>query len=439
MQDVIPYKRLKDALPHLVDPETGIISRLKELPRQSHMPDVIYFKADGCKTNILGNDPFFPTSGGTSLDRDRALAKAVGEAVERYCASNLPVSEFIFTSFDELEGAAMQPSRIQHYSPQQLADPSFPLHELRDSSTVNWVKTHGTDKNEDLWVPAAYMYCPYLFDSQIGEKPFYEPISTGFASHIGFERAAINGILEVIERDAFMFTWLAMISHPRIIHASLTPLHKELLRRFEVVGYKITLIDATPDSGLCTVIGIVKGSFEGNVPFFVGASTHPDPVFTITKCLEELALMERYVARLMLTLKPWEELSDFSTVKGLRDHVPIWLHPEMIPNADFLTQSTKEISLDEMNQIPIEEDREGLNHLIDLVRDTGGETILFDITSPDIESLGLKVVRSLIPEYIPLNKNYACRPLGNKRLVQKMNNLSPGISGGLNPFPHPFA
>jgi hypothetical protein len=78
------YGLLKEILPSLVRADTGIIRSIEEMPRQSDMSDIFYYKAHVVNTGPL-NDTIdnFQVTAGTSLIRDRAMAKAIGEGIER--------------------------------------------------------------------------------------------------------------------------------------------------------------------------------------------------------------------------------------------------------------------------------------------------------------------------------------------------------------------
>ena len=90
-----PASVLKAALPFLVNPDHGLIKTVYEMPREARMPKVFYYKA------VLGNpDPslpvdHFPVSAGTALTRDRAMQKAIGEAIEQYGAGCLDEEKMI--------------------------------------------------------------------------------------------------------------------------------------------------------------------------------------------------------------------------------------------------------------------------------------------------------------------------------------------------------
>jgi ribosomal protein S12 methylthiotransferase accessory factor len=436
------YKRLKDIAPFLVDDETGIVAYIQELKRQFDSPDFIYYKAEIGNTGIFGLEEHHPATGGTSLDRDRAIAKALGEAVERYSSAVFFPQDMIVSSHRDLGEDAIHPERFAIHTPQQLAHRNFPLDPFNEQSAIRWTPaTHLATGTQKL-IPAASVYCPYTADSASGEANVIESISTGLAAHCSYKEAAINAILEVVERDRFMMHWLAMIPCPVIEPQSLTPLHREMLARYAAYGYEITVLYATPDTGIPTVFCVMHGKWEGCVPFIISSATHLDPDAAITKCLEELALMERLCKRIMLTAQGWSAGRHYENIVVLADHLYFWINPAMISHADFLVSKTRRISLQDIPNMSTGDPEEDLETIVQRVENSGYEVYISDVTASDVEDLGMKVLRAVIPGYIPLTVHYRCRPEGSKRLqecLRKRQQANAKDITSVNPVPHPFA
>src|SRR5438067_523325 len=90
-------QKLIDALPYLVDEKVGIINVVQEVRRFPGAPNFFHYAAEACNTRAFTKQTNFAITGGASVDRDRAIAKAAGEAIERYCSAiydveSLPLS-----------------------------------------------------------------------------------------------------------------------------------------------------------------------------------------------------------------------------------------------------------------------------------------------------------------------------------------------------------
>ena len=84
---------------------------------------------------------------------------------------------------------------------------------------------------------------------------------------------------------------------------------------------------------------------------------------------------------------------------------------------------------------------EEMNLLTSILKESGFDVLVTDITSIDIESLGMTVIRAIVPGYHPLFMGYHKRPLGSERLWTLPQKL--GFEGiqketGDYPYPHPF-
>jgi len=92
--------RLIQTLDFLVDKRVGIIGLLEEIHREPGTPEFFHFYAEACNTGAFVTQKNFKYTGGAAADRTRAIGKAVGEAVERYCGAIYDVEEFPLTSFE---------------------------------------------------------------------------------------------------------------------------------------------------------------------------------------------------------------------------------------------------------------------------------------------------------------------------------------------------
>src|SRR4051812_8215578 len=73
------------ALPDLLDAETGIITHIEFYKPRFNDPQFVHCHANITDTQLLAGGLKIPGTGGTALTEDVALAKAIGESIERYC------------------------------------------------------------------------------------------------------------------------------------------------------------------------------------------------------------------------------------------------------------------------------------------------------------------------------------------------------------------
>jgi ribosomal protein S12 methylthiotransferase accessory factor len=282
---------------------------------------------------------------------------------------------------------------------------------------------------------------PYAFDEEQGEAPIAQRISTGLACHSSFAEAAVSGICEVIERDAFTIAWQAMLSMPQIELDSLSEENRDLVQRFERVGDLVVLINITMDVGIPTILGVLCGRALDAPAFVFAASTDMDSEKAVRKSLEELAHTRQLAQQLKRSAPPLRVSAPYDDITEKDHHVLLYCDHTNAALADFVFASNKRLHFDEIANPGTANSEEDLAILINKVRNTQCRVLLADLTTPDIDQLGLKVVRAVIPGFHPLFMSHQLRALGGSRLWNVPQSL--GYQGirrdvGDNPAPHPY-
>ena len=440
-EELKPLRRLQDLLPYLVDPKVGLIQWIQENPKEVGCPDFFRFMAQTGNTTAWVSQENFVMGSGAATTREMAVAKAVGEAVERYCPAIYKKSDFPLISYAEANFSCVHPSKFVLFSPQQYKQPKFVFKPLTEQSLIRWAAIQNLRTHKPTHIPALFVYLPYIFYRHEDEIPIAQSMSSGLSCHCSYEEAAIGGICEVIERDCFSMTWQAMVSRPRIRNTTLSRANGDLIQRFEKVGYRVYLVNITNDNGIPTVMSVARHDGKEAVPMVVAASTAPDPEEAVKKSLEELAHTERYVCQIQKERPRLPLMENHDNVRSQVSHVNFWCSPERVVHADFLTNSTAEIDFSDLPNAGSGDPAKDLETLVQRVADTGHDVLVADLTTEDVRELGLWVIRAVIPGYHPLFMGYHNRALGGTRLWEVPQKL--GYKGiepetGDNPFPHPF-
>ena len=159
------------------------------------------------------------------------------------------------------------------------------------------------------------------------------------------------------------------------------------------------------------------------------------------KCLHESGQALPYFRFLLGQLGDWEPKDDFTDVTAFDLHCILYVkRPELVPKAlAFADEVTDEVALSEIPNRATDRVLGDVETSIELLREQGFEVIAVDITTPDIEDVGLKVVRVVIPGLVPLHGNHNWPYLGASRLYEAPRRLGwKNPDGPLNPYPHPF-
>lgn len=426
----------------LVDPRVGIVQAVAELPTDDDDPDLFHYMSKACDTSVFTPLSNFSDNGGASMSRLVAIAKALGEAVERYCSALYRRDELRLARYADLEEPAVDPEALVVYRPEQFGQPGFPWRPLHRESPVRWTGGTSLATGEPILLPASLVWLPFHYPTAERSTPFCQPISTGLACGCSFEEAALSGLCEVIERDAFTITWQARLGRRRIRPDSLPAAVRELVGRFTRVGIDVKLMDITTDIAVPTVMTIGLSNVVTAPAVAVSAATDPSAERAAIKSLEELAHTRKYAKQLWQYLPPLpvEVAKGHPIVKDQKDHLRFYCPQSAKAYAEFAWSSTEECGLSDVGGAGARTEDE-LGWVVDALQRVGLHPIACDVTSEDVRGLGLRVVRAVVPGAHPLYMGHVNRALGVRRLYDVPPRLGyPGLVPGDddNPFPHPF-
>ncbi len=426
-----------DAWPDLVDARTGIIREVAELRIDDDDPPFVHYLSTSSNTEAFGLLPNFGNNGGVGTSARSALAKALGEGVERYCSAFFDVDDFVWSSFADLRSAATAPESFALYSGEQYATADFPWRPFDRDAPVAWTRGRSLVTGEELLVPAAFVHVPFHYLSDRPDTPITQPISTGLACGAGFRAAASSALCEVIERDAFTLMWQAGLTRPRIRQSTLPAVIRDLVDRYRSVQLTVHLVDLTTDVGCPTVMSIAEGDADTSPALAVANASHPNPVLAARKSLEELAHTRKFAAQVMdyQPALPVDVAGGHPEVDGQRAHLRFYCDQPSKTFAAFSFSGPECRDLTEIGTVA-----DDLDALVAAVAATGEDVIAVDLTTPDVAEIGLSVVRVVVPGFHPLQMGHGNRCLGGRRLA----NHPSSVGGGRfelphdNPYPHPF-
>ena len=425
----------------LVSPYCGLVRGFSDLSRG---PDDARLVRVGCRLADLEPLIGFTTdlrAGGSAPCRDEALAAALGEVAERYSASWVPEGLPLATA-RELGDRAVDPRRFALFHPRQHARPGFPFTPFTADKRVRWAPGVALPSNEPAFLPAQLVYLRWRSPRDTGEEPIGYSTSNGTACGPTFEEAVLSGLLEVIERDAFMLTWYSGLSLPRLDWSSEPELTSFDERYFRGAGLRCSAVDLSCFHDVPTVVGIVRGTPDDGAPLAVGAAAAPTVAEAWQDALGEAFAVRAWARAMSHEGRDRRFADDFSDLDGFDDHILFYASPEHARHAAFLDASPDENAAGEVAPLEGDNVTDQIAALCRRLAARGVTAYAVDVTAPDIAAAGLRVAKVVAPELQPLDVAYDGRFLGGRRLYRAAFELGlraePATFDDLNPHPHPF-
>lgn len=428
----------------LSDPDFGIARR--EYMKLRDVDDVLGHSigAHGTDSSLFFGVPGNAYNGGGSPDLMSAHVAAIGETVERYSAAYAPIdsSAVRYGTAAELS-TDLDLLSAQDYAlfdDSQYSELDFEYERWTDEVPLWW--RQGTDAitGDPVWAPAQLVH---MAGRWRGEPSVGYATSNGLACGITFVEAALSGLFEVVERDGFMLTWYNRLSLPQIEVNSSPRLKRYIERYFVPTGLQVHLVDMSVFSDIPSILAVIRSDSAKLAPFAVGAAA----AGTIERACEKAATEAMYTRTWMKTEQ--REGRSLHNVDNLaealvtfEDHIRLYAGTDMVPKADFLTESTTRNPVQEVPRFDDSDPEKLWESLVRHLADRGHRVITFDLTSPDILEAGAKVIRTVITGMRPLDSSYGARFMGGNRLLHHSYSLGlvnqPFTFDQLNPLPHPF-
>ena len=226
---------------------------------------------------------------GSGSDSTTAEFIAVMESLERYSSAMWDARSFLLESENNLQERFVSPNQFPRCSTAEL-DSGHVLRRYDPGVPIRWVRGWSLTSGHQVWVPAiaVYLHLPYLNDSE----RFIRSVSTGCAVHESMRKAVLNGLLEVVERDAIALTWLHELPLPRIAAGETGEFPPEALagwKSYRDYGIETHLFDATTDFGIPVIFALQTSDQDDDIAQLVGAASALEPAEALTKVFREMA------------------------------------------------------------------------------------------------------------------------------------------------------
>ncbi|MFN8075609.1 MAG: TOMM precursor leader peptide-binding protein [Kineosporiaceae bacterium] len=393
---------------HLVSPITGVV---KEIRRDERTSGVLHAYRSGGNVAAAARSldqlraGLRAENGGKGVTALDAEVGALCEAVERHSGTARGDEPRVRARMSDLGADAVHPDSCRLLDPRQIAARSGWNAEHGDFSQVgaafdpqrlrDWTPVWSLSAGRHRWLPTSMLY---FGAGEDGEELVAD--SNGCAAGSSLEDAVLQGLLELVERDAVALWWYNRTAQPGVdldsfadrwlgrVHAEYAAMHRDLW-----------VLDLTSDLGVPVMAAISRRTDKPAQDVMFGFGAHLDPAVALRRAVTELNQMMPPLVGVPVgdvtgagygcddpeALAWWRT----ATVESCG-----WLAPSAAPartRASYAHEPTADL-LEEVTRVRTAVEAAGL------------EVLVLDQTRPE---LGLPVVRVIVPGLRPFWARFA--------------------------------
>lgn len=428
---------LPDTLAKVISPHGSMVRGLMSLTPDPGDPQLFLSLAVPSNPRMFGSKQhglidFFASGVGFTLQE--ANTSAVAEAVERYCAAYVIPEKTLLATWEQLGEAALHPRDLPLFSEEQHRQWQFPYRPFNERSSIRWVQAENLTTGCSKWVPAAIAWDSYQPQSA-DEESICFGLMTGSAAGVTKEQAMIGGLLEIIERDAFMIMWYNSLSMPRLDIRN-HPVSAPFRALLDESRFELTIVDTTGDLGIPSTFGLLRTK-DGKIS--IGGSARLNLEDSVRKTLMEISQLfignkAQIYAKSLPSLLP-HQIVDYGS------RLPYYEQPFAYEELAF-TAASPEVRVLEERKAVQESEAQRLEFLVKQLADRGLEALCVDITTEDAREQGLHVVKMIVPGTVQLPRSENERLITSRRIYETPVQLGLRqeviLPQDLNRSPHPF-
>ena len=262
------------------------------------------------------------------------------------------------------------------------------------------------NNDKPVWLPALFVFLSIELHR---EELIAQGTSNGLAASTDKDDAALRAILELVERDAFMSTWLTASPTQRLqLDDTLDPLLLTVLEGIEVLGATVEVYRLPASVIGTTILCLALGDGDQYPGVTFGLGCDLDPRAALRQAVLELGQTGPYLRCMMRSgyLKPAE---DPSGVKEMLDHAAYYFPKERATTFDRL-RSHETVNLRDLKSVA----KRSLKDCAAALDEAGVRIALVDVTSADVATGPFSVMRAVSPDLQPIWYGYGLDRIHNK-------------------------
>jgi ribosomal protein S12 methylthiotransferase accessory factor len=329
---------------------------------------------------------------GKGITRIQARTSAVCESIERYACVYQGHEPYLVASADELGELAIHANDCMLFSATQYAERQARNRSadafnripspLSPQQRLWWSPVWSLPEQQRKYAPTAYLY----FHSEALRDPVglqtCKPDSNGVATGSTYAEAVLQGLLELIERDAVALWWYPRTPMPQVELDSFgSEFLRHCLRYHAKLDRALWVLDLTSDLGIPAFVGVSRRQ-RGEQQILMGFGAHPDARLAVERAVAE-------TNQLLAAAQPMLQ-HPATGAPAIRS----WLREATVEREPYLLGQPGALrTAAEYAAAPVSIEA-ALQRCIAAVQAAGLRLYALDLTRPDID---LKVVRVLCP------------------------------------------
>lgn len=377
---------------------------------------------------------------------DRGIA--ILEAVERFsCFRPRGDTSRVIARFVDVQHIAIDPRSFILPDPAQHVEPDFQLSVFDPLTPYEWGWAYSVRRRAPALIPLQLAYYDLPRSELAAERQFVYETSNGCALGSSLEEAALFGLFEVLERDAYLTTWYGRYVPDRIDPRSVDDLYsRAMIVRMEEAGFELSILEIGVGLPVASVAVLaIDPRPDAPVASILSTGAHFSPTQALRGALVEVCSRVKHRSAEMIAesrARGAAMLRDGSRVMTMEDHATLYGLPASLPRLAFLTMG--DVWRDLPDTAPALARGDGgrarltkrLLELSEAVCTVAEDVLIVDTTNRLTSSLGLRSVKVLAPGLLPVTFGHRYRRVSEARLAKVRK--SRVKDGGGPCLPHNF-
>jgi ribosomal protein S12 methylthiotransferase accessory factor len=378
---------------------------------------------------------------GKGRTEQEAIAAAIAEAIERYCAYHWDPHRAFLAKWGDVQPGAISPADFVLYSERQYLSRDWRCERWKEDAEVTWIRGVELPSAQPVLAPASLVY---LVHPPPRPQEFFAPASSnGLAAGPTLESAVLGGLCELMERDALLIAWMNRLPAVELELSGSGRIAAAIQRHYARFSVEVRAFLLPSDLPAAVVLALSLEDDPARPAQVVGMGCHPDPEIALNKALFELCQGRPSEAKRFSEKPPRGRLKSYSDVKTLDDHSAFASLPEQRHEFAFLWEGGAKERTGELPDRGSGDAAADLAVCAEALTRKGHRVAYVELTTPDVKGYGIHVVRSIATGLQPIHFGHGQERLGGRRLFELPQQLGLAeavrAESDLNPCPHPLA